>query len=51
MNIIDIWCSATIVLGLCIFPIIIILGIIVYRDNKEERNHDKQRDDDFDILK
>lgn len=51
MKVINIWRSATIVLGICILPIIIILGIIVYRDNKEEHNHDKQNDDDFDLRK
>ena len=49
MKDIAIWRSAAIVLGLCVLPIIIILGIIVYRDNKEERN-DKQRDD-FNLRK
>ena len=51
MKDIDIWCSAAIVLGLCVLPIIIILGIIVYRDNREERNHNKRCDDDFDLRK
>lgn len=45
MGFIDILCSAAMVLGLCILPIIVILCIID-RDNKEEHNHDKLREED-----